>query len=308
MGANLAHACASRGAEVTVFDRLEPRSGGNRANLAGLKGARVVEGDIRDMEALAAVVAGQDLVFHCAAHTSHPDSMQEPFVDVEVNCVGTLNVLEAVRRINPRAGVVHLGTSTQTGLMRREPIDEEHPEFPADIYSANKMVSEKYALIYARSYGLRVSVVRLSNIYGPRANIRNPDLGFMNHFIGLALQGKDLPVFGDGAQRRTVLYVEDAVDALLRAALMPESAGRVYFAAGDEVLSVADIAREIAAIVGGRVLFMEWPVSRGRIEVGDAVISNRRMREELGASFPMRIREGLARTRDYYLPRLGEYL
>jgi UDP-glucose 4-epimerase len=308
VGSNLAHACVAQGAEVTLYDCLDPRSGGNRVNVGGLAGVRVVVGDIRSSEGLAAVVPGHDFVFHCAAYTSHRDSMKEPHVDIEVNCVGTLNLLEALRRFNPEAMLVHLGTSTQTGPMRREILDEDHPEFPVDIYSANKSISEKYVLIYARAYGLRASVVRLSNTYGPRSNIRNPDLGFMNYFIGLALQGKELRVFGDGAQKRTVIYVGDAVDALLRAAVNPRSEGRVYFAVGDASLSVAEIAREIADGLGGTVGFTEWPVNRAAIEVGDAAISNRRIREELGASFPTGLREGLALTRAYFIPRLGEYL
>lgn len=308
VGSNLVHACVARGAEVSVLDNLDPRSGGNRANLEGAEGVRVRLGDVRDPESVAEAVRGSDVVFHCAAYTSHPDSMREPFTDVEVNCVGTLNLLEALRRFNPGAALVHLGTSTQMGPLRRPPLDEEHPEFPADIYSANKAAAEKYVLIYARSYGLRASVVRLSNVYGPRANIVNPDLGFLNYFVGRALRGLDLEVFGDGAQRRTLIYVDDAVEALLRAAASESARGRVYLAAGDAAISVADIAREVARLIGGTVRFREWPQNRAAIEVGDAAVSNRRIREELGAVFPTSLPEGLARTRDYFLPRLGAYL
>ena len=309
VGSNLVHACLDAGAIVTVLDNATPGSGANPANLAGREGSVTIRrDDIRDAVAVCEAVAGQDVVFHAAAYTSHPLSMQDPFTDVEVNCRGTLNLLEALRRFNPGAKLVHVGTSTQTGPARRDRVDEDHPEFPADIYSANKTAAEKYVLIYGRAYGLRVAVVRLSNTYGPRACIGNPDLGFLNYFVGLALRGETLRVFGDGSQRRTVVYVDDAVDALLRAALSPRTDPAVWFAAGDEPLTVAEIARALVETIGGALAFAPWPAGRRAIEIGDAVIDNRRIRAELGATFSVRLAEGLARTRDFYRPRLKDYL
>jgi UDP-glucose 4-epimerase len=309
IGSNLAQACLSLGATVTVYDCLDPVSGGNRANVADIRDdLNLLLNDIRDMGSLCTAVPGHDIVFHCAAYTSHPNSLKEPFVDVDVNCKGTLNLLEALRRFNPGAKLVHVGTTTQVGPALRNPIDETHPEFPTDIYSANKSVAEKYVLVYGRAYGMRVSVVRLSNTYGPRSCIRNPDLGFMNYFVGLALQGKELRVFGDGGQIRTVVYVDDAVDALLRAAISPRADGNVYFAAGDERHSVADIAGAITREMGGSVRFVEWPAQRDVLEVGDAVISSGRAREDLGWAPRHNLDSGLAATRAYFTPRLDAYL
>lgn len=309
VGSNLAHRCLALGAEVTVYDRLDARSGGNMANIADIRDdLRLVRDDIRNFEGVRAAVLGQDIVFHCAAYTSHPLSMREPYVDIEVNCKGTIQVLEALRHFNAGARLVHVGTSTQVGPMRYSPVDEEHPEFPADLYSANKSASEKYALVYGRAYGLPVSVVRLANTYGPRSNIRDPDFGFVNYFVGLALRGREIQVFGDGAQVRTIGYIDDVVDALLRAGLAANSTGRVYFAVGEEHRTVAEIAQVIAGELGGTVKFTPWPGDRGGIEIGDAVISNRRIREELGAEFPTRLEQGLARAREYFASRLDDYL
>src|SRR5690606_14484014 len=124
-------------------------------------------------------------------------------------------------------------------------VDEQHPEFPADIYSANKCASEKYFMVYASAYRLRTTVVRLANNFGPRSNIRSPDFGFVNYFIGLALQGKELTVFGDGRQLRNISYIDDSVRALLLAALSDNCDGEVLFAVADQQCSVADIAGAI---------------------------------------------------------------
>src|SRR6185369_7130275 len=170
IGSNLAIRCLELGASVTIYDMLDPRSGGNMYNIAPVESdVRVVLNDIRNFEGVSACIRGHDLLFSCAAYTSHPNSMKEPMIDIDVNCKGVINLLEAVRRFNPECRVVHVGTSTQIGRMVTSPIDENHSEFPLDIYSANKSVSEKYVLIYGTAYGLDTSVVRLANVYGPRS-------------------------------------------------------------------------------------------------------------------------------------------
>src|SRR5436309_14564493 len=149
IGSHLAHRCLELGAEVTIYDCLDPRSGGNMYNVHAIEDSlNIVLNDIRNFEGVSAAIRNQHVLFNCAAYTSHPNSMKEPLIDIDVNCKGVINLLEAARRFNPEAKIVHIGTSTQIGKMRREPIDEDHPEYPVDIYSANKSASEKYVLIY----------------------------------------------------------------------------------------------------------------------------------------------------------------
>jgi UDP-glucose 4-epimerase len=309
IGSNLAHLCVSLGADVTVYDCLDPKSGGNIHNVSDIEqDLHLVLNDVRHFEGFSACIRGIHVVFHLAAYTSHPNSMKDPFNDIEVNCKGTINLLEAARRFNPDVKIVYVGTSTQTGRMRRIPVDELHPEFPVDIYSANKSASEKYVLIYGTAYRMRTTVVRLANVYGPRSNIRTPDFGFANYFIGLALKGKNIPVFGDGAQLRNLTYVEDVVEALVKAAASNDSDGEVFFAVGQDQLSVAQIAAEIVSVMGGKVNFIEWPMDRKVIELGDAVISNEKISRILDWNAKTDFRTGLEKTRDYFLPCLAKYM
>lgn len=309
IGSNVAHRCLELGAEVTVYDCLDPRSGGNMYNLHGIEDSvRIVVNDIRSMEGLGSCIRGQEILINCAAYTSHPNSMKEPIIDMDVNCKGTISLLESVRRFNPEIKFVHVGTSTQIGKMSYSPVDEKHPEFPMDIYSANKTASEKYALIYGSAYKMRTTVIRLANVFGPRSNIKTSDFGFMNYFIGLALQGKALTVYGEGAQLRNVAFVQDCVEALLAAAANPASDGEVFFAVGDKQYSVAEIARGIAENVGGKVQFVDWPKERQVIDIGDAVISNKKIKKTLGWSPKVEMAGGLVRTREYFAPVLQKYL
>jgi len=309
IGSNLAIRCVELGAKVTIYDMLDPRSGGNMRNIRSVESdVEIILNDIRNFEGLSAVIRGHDLLFNCAAFTSHPNSMKEPLVDIDVNCKGVINVLEAVRRFNADCRVVQIGTSTQIGRMIHSPVDELHPEFPLDIYSASKCAAEKYVLIYGTAYGMDTSVIRLANVYGPRSNIRNPDFGFMNYFIGLGLQNKEITVFGEGAQLRTITFVDDVVEALVMAAGSERARGEVFFAVADRQYTVKEIATSIVEHIGGRVRFVEWPHDRDAIEIGDAVISNQKITEAFGWKAKVDLPTGLQRTRDYFADQLAHYL
>jgi UDP-glucose 4-epimerase len=309
IGSNLAHRCLELGAEVTLYDCLDPRSGGSMHNVEGIEDSlEILLNDVRNFEGLSACIRRKTIVFNCAAYTSHPNSMREPLVDIDINCKGAINLLEAVRRFNPDLKLVHVGTSTQIGRMLMSPVDETHPEFPVDIYSASKTATEKYVLIYGTAYRMRTTVVRLANVYGPRSNIRSPDFGFVNYFIGLGLRGKDITVFGDGAQLRNLSYVDDVVEALLLAAQSEPANHQVLFATADRQYAVAEIAESIVEHIGGQVCFVEWPANREFIEIGDAVISNAKIKSLLGWAPHCELPDGLARTAAYFRPRLSAYL
>ncbi|MDP9320008.1 MAG: SDR family NAD(P)-dependent oxidoreductase [Chloroflexota bacterium] len=310
IGSNLAQRCVAQGASVVVVDTLDPRCGGNRGNLEGIADrVRSMPVDIRDAGAVGPLVAESDVVFNCAAFTSHAQSMKDPHHVMSVNCDGAIVLLEAVRHAGRPIRFVHVGTSTQVGRMLVEPITETHPEFPLDMYSASKTAAEKVVLVHGQAYGIPVTTVRLANVYGPRANISSPDFGFLNYFIGRALKGQELTVYGSGDQLRNVLYVDDAVDALLLAARSDRVVGEVISAASAEHLSVLQLAERISAQWGGvPVRSVPWPAERRAIEVGHQVLSGAKARELLGWSALTGLREGLAATRAYFAPRLAEYV
>jgi len=310
IGSNLAHECLKQGAKVTILDIHDKSLNSNIYNIEDIKNSiTLLKGDIRIFDDISNAVKNQDIIFNCAGQTSHPISISDPQLDIDINCKGTINVLEAVRKFNDKARVIYIGTSTQVGKMHYSPVNEEHPEFPRDIYSANKTVAEKYNLIYNYIYGLNTTVIRSSNLFGPRAAIHSPDYGFMNYFIGLALKNKEVTIYGEGRQKRTVTFISDLIDAILKATQSERCIGETLFATGDLRYSVKQIAEIIVNIIGtGKVKHIDWPELRKKVEVGDAIIDNSKIKKLLDWEPKYDLSLGIIETKNFYKDRLHKYI
>lgn len=307
VGSSVAVALASQGWRVRAVDSMDPACGGNRANLEGST-ARLVEADLRDQDRANAAVADATLVVHCAASVSHGRSVREPFADLDANAAVTLRVLEAVRTHAPGARFIHISTTTQSGPLSRVPADESHPDAPIDIYSTNRLAAERYAIIYRLVHGLRTTAIRLPNLYGPRACLTTPQLTFNNWFIGCALRNEPITIWGDGAQLRSIMHVDDAVDAVLRAAACEASVGEVLLATPRTPISVAEFAHAtVRALSSGRVELQPWPEGRRSIDVGDAVFDPSKAERMLGWSARTELDAGLRATAEFFRARAATY-
>ncbi len=299
LGANLVRRCLQDPAnKVTVLDLLDPQLKATTNNLRGVwDRIRFVRGSMADEPMIADMVQHQDVIFNCAAQTSHPLSLQLPVHDAEINCLGNLKLLEAVRLLNPKAVVVYTSSSTVIGKAVGDLVDETHGEKPLDIYSANKGVAEKYYRIYNRVHDIKTVVLRFANLYGPYGK-GFPEFGFVNYFINLAWTGQAINVFGPGDQTRNVMYVEDAADILYRSAQEPKLVGEVFFAAHHEHVSVLNIAKEIVRVMGkGKLNHVEWPEERRRIEIDKVQISSELLYRTIGWKPKFSFAEGLEKTR-----------
>jgi len=281
LGSNLVRRCLSENScQVTVLDSLEPLVHSTTQNLQEVwSQIRFIRGDIRNETLLAEVVQDQDVIFNCAAQTSHALSVQYPLLDADINCLGSLKLLEAVRLLNKDAVVVYSSSSTVIGKALNETADEDHPERPLEIYSANKGVAEKYYRIYHSHYDLKTVVLRFANLFGPYGK-GYPAFGFVNFFIHQAWTDQQIKIFGEGDQTRNVMYVDDATDILWRAAHEPGLVGETYLATATQHLTVREIAETIVSVFQrGRVTYVEWPDERRRIEIGHVKLSSAKLRD-----------------------------
>ena len=299
LGVNMAHFCAKRECEVHVVDSLDHLCETGKERLALLpKGVVFTQDTVAGISCNPALLKQYDAIFHCAGQSSHPNSMQRPLYDLEHNCRHTLMFLEAMRASGSNAPIVYAGSSTVIGQAVRELVDEAHQERPRDIYSAHKGVAEKYHLIYRRAYDVNTVPLRFTNLYGPYGKTKS-DFGFVNYFIGQAIRGEPITIYGEGYQRRNLLYVEDACDAMWRAA----KAAKIlfdgpYFVAGGIHYNVAEVARYVARVFGGRVKSIPWPQERIRIEIGDIQIRSDKFALPSGWRPRYTLQEGLEKTKE----------
>ena len=309
IGSNLARRLVAEGARVAVCDALIEGYGGNPANVAEIRDAIAIErADVRDASAMERLVEGRDVVFHLAAQVSHVMSLSDPYPDIDINIKGTAVVLEACRKRNPTALVVRSGTRGQYGPAVKLPVSEETPSDPRGIYEISQLSAEMICRTYTRIHGIRTVPLRLTNVYGPRGQMRHSQFGVVNWFVRLALEGRPIPIFGSGRILRDFLYVDDCVEALLRSAAEPAAVGEILNVGHDRpspFLEVAEILREI--VPGATIAFTDFTPERKAQEPGDFVSDIGKIRRLLGWEPTVSLRDGLARTVAFYRERRAEY-
>ncbi len=303
VGSNLALRLAeSSHAEIRIVDSLHPSCGGNLRNLDGIpRPVQIHTLDLREVSELREIVCGVDVIFNLAGHVSHIDSMRSPVQDLGGNAESHLCLLECCRAVNPGVRVVYSSTRQCYGRTQHLPVDEEHPILPVDINGANKFAAELYHRVYYRAHGIETCSLRLTNTYGPRQQIRNPNQGVVGWFIHQVVGNEEIVLFGDGKQVRDLNYVDCVVDALLIAGVHPCAPGRTYNLGSGAPIALVDLAELMISISGkGRYRFAPFPEERQRIDIGDYYASFTRIHEELGWSPKVSLREGIRRTLEFF--------
>ena len=310
IGSNLARALATLGADVLLVDSLIPDYGGNLFNLAGFESRlRVNVADVRQQSTMNYLVRDREVIFNLAGQVSHIDSMRDPATDLDINCRAQLTLLEACRRHNPGTKVVYAGTRQVYGKPAGLPVDETHLVRPTDINGINKAAGEYYHLVYDSVFGVRACSLRLTNVYGPRQLIRHNRQGFIGWFIRLAVEGKEIEIYGDGSQLRDFVFVDDVVDAFLRAGATDAVNGDVFNVGGMEPISHRDLVELLIGTAGsGSVRYVEWPPEKKAIDIGSFYSDSTKFRNAVGWEPRIDLREGLRRTIEYYREHLPEYL
>lgn len=308
LGSSLALRLAGLGAEVTVIDSLIPEYGGNLFNIEPMKDRiRVNISDVRDRSSINYLMQGKDYLFNLAGTLSHIDSMRDPFTDLEINCVSQLRILEACRENNPGVKIVFAGTRGQYGKAQYQPVDELHPLHPTDVNGINNNAGENYHLLYNEVYGIRACSLRLTNTYGPRHQMRHPRQGVLNWFVRQVIDGDKVRIFGSGSQIRDTNYVDDVVEAMLLAMVSDATDGEVYNLGG-EPISLEQFVKTLIEVNGsGEYELVEFPGELKAIEIGDYVASYSKFSEATNWRPSVSLRDGLARTLDYYRDNWTHY-
>ena len=286
-----------------------PVYGGNLFNLEGIFGAiKFVQGDIRDGSLVKSLVRETDLIFSLAGQVSYVDSNTDPLLDLDINCKGHLQVLEACREAKSRARLVFASSRFVYGKIDYNPVDEGHPFNCLSIYGIHKLAGEKYYRFYQEAYGLETVSVRIANPYGPRQQMKHSKYGIVNWFIRLALEGKPLTIYGEGRQGRDYIFVEDLAEAMLALAQAPGVSGEVYNLGSATSTPFIEMARLVAeAVPGTQVQQVEWPADRYFVETGDYISDIGKITGAMGWRPRTPLKEGIERTVAYYTKYREKY-
>lgn len=302
IGSNLAIRLIELGAKVTLLDAMIEDHGGNLFNIEPIKDqVRVNFSDVRDENSLRYLVRGRDYIFHLAGQNDHVLSLQNPFPDIDINIKGAAILLEACKRYNPSARLIYTGTRGEYGPAVKLPVSEDMPINPKGIYELSSLTAQKLFQIYHHNHAIRSITLRLTNIYGQRAQMKHNRFGVANWFIRLAIDNETIKVFGDGSLLRDFLYIDDTVEAILLCAATEEAYGEVFNVGNDHPSSFLELAKTIIEVAGtGRWEFAPFSPERAAQEPGHFYSDISKIRRIVGWEPKSSLAEGIRKTVEYY--------
>ncbi|MCK5037908.1 MAG: GDP-mannose 4,6-dehydratase [Thermoplasmata archaeon] len=306
IGSHLTERLVNMGAEVTAFVRYNSRNDFGLIELLDeetLSKINIVPGDLKDSEAIMKAAKGKDIIFHLGAMIAIPYSYIHPRETIDTNVQGTLNVLTAAKELDIEK-IVHTSTSEVYGTAQYVPIDEKHPLNPQSPYAASKVSADHLAMSYHHSFDLPVATIRPFNTYGPRQSAR----AIIPTIISQALSSDTINL-GALDPTRDLTYVADTVDGFIKVASSEKSIGEVINIGSNFDISIGDLAKKIAQIIGKDV---EIKLDEKRIrpkssEVERLRASNDKAKSLLSWEPEHSLDDGLKKTIDWMSSHLDLY-
>ena len=310
LGSNLAHKLNKYNANVTVIDNLNPLYGGNKFNIESIcNNINVIIDDIRNPDILVPIIESADIIYHLAAQVSYIDSLRIPYEDLDLNAKTTLNILECCRKYNCKARILFSSSRMIYGKADQELVAEYHPANPLSLYGIHKLASEKYLMMYYNNFGIPGTILRLTNPYGPRQQIKHNKYSLVGWFIRQAMEGKTIQIFGEGTQLRDYIYVDDIVNVMLKCAEADDAIGEVINVGSGESTRFCDMVRTVIECVeNGNIEFIPWPENYEKVETGDIALDISKLKNITSWKPAISLREGVKKTFDYYKIYFNKYV
>lgn len=305
LGSNLSRELKRLDSKVTI---ITP-PGNNSANLSNMQGIKVIYGDIRKMEDVRKHVRGKEVIFDFAAQIGNSHAPTRSDLGAEI--WGHENILKVCKQENPDVRLIYPGSRLEYGNVPNQdlPVSEDYPLNPLSAYAKDKVTVGKLYEQAWREQGLDTLVLRLTNPFGPGAQVKNPGYGIVGWFIRQALEGEEISLFGDGSQGRDYFYVSDAVDAFLLSGAIENPPSRTYNVGSGTLTSLVEMANSIVEIAErGSVKFAPWPDTYKQTETGDFYADTSRIEKDLLWSPRVKIEEGLEQTIKFYRENLNKYV
>ncbi len=297
LGSNLVHYLQEHGTEriTVVTEKIDERVEYNLKDLK--KPIDILEADIRYEKEIENLVKGKDVIYNFAAHSGAVNSTEKPFLNLDINGKGVLNILTSCIRNNHTARIVFISSRLIYGKVTNLPVKETDPVNPGNIYSVHKLLGEYYMKLYADLYGLNTVIFRLTNPYGPRQPFWQSEYGIINYFIYKAISDEDIVIFGDGKQLRDYIYIDDVSKLLIKAGLNNSEPGSIFNLGSGKGYHFIDMAKTICKIVGrGKVKKNPWPAMYKKVETGDFVSDISKVSSKFNWKPEISLEDGIERT------------
>ena len=294
IGSNLARKSIENKHKVTLLSRSFEK----KRNIKGIEGkVTLIHKDIRKISE--EDVRDKDYIFHLASTVDNNNINSNPYLDIEVNCDGTIALLEACREHNPNTRIVYASTFFVNGNLESLPATPDSPCNPQGLYPATRLAGEHFCRTYNQVFGLNSIVSRFTNVFGIYEEWNNKKKAAFNHLIKLATEDKEVPIYGDGSFMRDYIYVEDAVSGLLKIAEKGKR-GEIYYIGRGEGTKFSDLIDIVIEESGsGRKISIPSPKFHNQVGIGNYYCDNSKLKE-LGWEPKISLREGIKRTIEFY--------
>ena len=298
IGSNLAVKCVSLGYDVTVISRSDSKI----ENIAEIKDkVKLILLDIRN---IGKEIEGFDCIFHLAGTTDNYYILNDPYIDIEMNCRATIALLEACKKYNPKVRIVFGSTFFVNGNPDKLPVTPDSPCNPLGLYGATRLAGENFCNIYNKVFDLNVVVVRFTNVFGIREQSKNKKKAGFNYLINLAIENKEISLYDNGDFVRDYIYVDDVLDACLIVAEKGKL-GQVYYIGRGEFTKFKELVDIIIKEAGGgNIKPIDPPDFHKRIGIRDFVCDNTPLKS-LGWKPKISLQEGIKKTIEYYKNKNG---
>ena len=302
IGSTIAINLAKQGAKVTVLDVLLHGHGGNKFNVNEIENQiEIIIGDIRNKALVENVVNKKDVIFNLAAQVNYTESINNPYLDLDINCNGHLNILEACRKKTNPPLVIFSSSRMVYGKTNGKVIDEFHETNPLMPYAIHKLAGEKYHLMYWKDFGVPSIILRIPNPYGPRQQMKHSGYGILNWFIKSAMANDEIKIFGSGDQIRDYIYVEDISDAMVKLAEMNNHYGNIFNLGSGIGTNFKEMVKTVVDIVGtGSIKYIDWPNNYSNVETGNYISDIRKLKSYIDWTPKFDLNTGIAKTLEFY--------
>lgn len=293
IGSNLAKKSLEKGMEVTLLSRSNKR----------IKNIKGIEGKVglifKDIKEIKKEVEDKDYIVHLASTTDNYNIQKKPYLDIEINCNGSIALLEACRKYNPSVKIVFGSTFFVNGNLQELPATPRSPCNPLGLYPATKLAAEHFFKIYNETFDMNSAIARFTNVYGINEEGTNKKKAAFNFLINMAVKNKEIPVYGKGNFIRDYIYVDDVSEGILKIAEKGKKNEIYYVGRGDKTPFIDLINIILEEAKSGKITYINPPEFHKKVGIGDFYCDNDLLRK-LGWEPKISMREGIKKTIEYY--------